>query len=304
MPYPIGTPGRPWTDDDRAAWLAARSRTRSHADIVERIEALADRFQVVRYGTLQADGRTYPLLALVREVPGRPVALVTGGVHGYETSGVLGALRFAETVGNTYDDPYTLVVVPCVSPWGWETEQRWTAGAIDPNRSFTDDSPATESRELVRFVRTLGDVHVHIDLHETTDSDDEEFRPAKAARDGTTYAAWGIPDGFYLVGRTDRPALDFQGAIRDAVSAVTPIADADARGGLIGEPIVAPGVILYDAVALGLCMGITDAPYTTTTEVYPDSPRTTPEACIRAQVVATRIALDVARPDGRHRSAT
>jgi len=33
---------------------------------------------------------------------------------------------------------------------------------------------------------------------------------------------------------------------------------------------------------------------TTTTEVYPDSPRTTPEKCIRAQVIAARAALDFA----------
>ena len=294
MPYPIGTPGQPWTDDERATWLATRERTRSHADIVARIEALADRFEVVRYGTLEADGRTYPLLALVRRSPGCPVGLVTGGVHGYETSGVLGALRFAETVGDTYDGRLTVVVVPCVSPWGWETEQRWTADAIDPNRNFTPFNTATESRELVRFVHGLGPVQVHIDLHETTDSDDDEFRPARAARDGTSYTAWGIPDGFYLVGRTDRPQLAFQAAINEAVSAVTHIADADANGLIIGEPICGPGIIVYDAVALGLCMGITDAPFTTTTEVYPDSPRTDPETCIQAQVVAARTAFDVA----------
>ena len=43
---------------------------------------------------------------------------------------------------------------------------------------------------------------------------------------------------------------------------------------------------------LALCPSITDARYTTTTEVYPDSPRTTPEECVRAQVAAVRAALD------------
>ena len=56
-------------------------------------------------------------------------------------------------------------------------------------------------------------------------------------------------------------------------------------------PISRRGIILYDAAPLGLCMGMTDAPLATTTEVYPDSPRTTPEACIVAQVAAVRGAL-------------
>ena len=36
---------------------------------------------------------------------------------------------------------------------------------------------------------------------------------------------------------------------------------------------------------------MTDAPFATTTEVYPDSPRTTPEDCIAAQVAAIDGAL-------------
>jgi len=53
-------------------------------------------------------------------------------------------------------------------------------------------------------------------------------------------------------------------------------------------------VILYPVRELGLCAGITDAPYTTTTEVYPDSPRATPEQCNAAQVVAVAAAIDFA----------
>ena len=36
---------------------------------------------------------------------------------------------------------------------------------------------------------------VHMDLHETTDSDEEEFRPALAARDGKPLEPGSIPDG-------------------------------------------------------------------------------------------------------------
>jgi hypothetical protein len=63
--------------------------------------------------------------------------------------------------------------------------------------------------------------------------------------------------------------------------------------------IVAPGVINYPLKKLGLCAGITDTPYKTTTEVYPDSPRATPEQCNRAQVAAVCAAIDFAL---RHRT--
>ena len=34
--------------------------------------------------------------------------------------------------------------------------------------------------------------------HQTTDTDNSEFRPALAARDGKINTNWNIPDGFYL----------------------------------------------------------------------------------------------------------
>ncbi len=44
--------------------------------------------------------------------------------------------------------------------------------------------------------------------------------------------------------------------------------------------------------ALGLCGGVTNAPLTTTTEVYPDSPKATDELCNLGQVAAITSALD------------
>ena len=91
-----------------------------------------------------------------------------------------------------------------------------------------------------------------------------------------------------------RPQTAFQSAIIEAVARVTHIAPADAKGEIIGAPVVAPGVIQYDLSGLGLCAGITDAPFKCTTEVYPDSPRTTPEQCNEAQAVAVCAAIDFA----------
>ena len=43
---------------------------------------------------------------------------------------------------------------------------------------------------------------------------------------------------------------------------------------------------------IGLCAGVTNAPYAVTTEVYPDSPTVTDEQCNRAQAAAITAALD------------
>lgn len=298
----IGTPGVPWGDSERAVWLSRQSVKRSYeSEVVRAIESLGSRFDVVQYGRLDHQSRDFPLFALrSRGWNGaRPTALVTGGVHGYETSGIHGALRFLDARAAAYDARVNLLVAPCVSPWAYETIHRWNAHAVDPNRSFRDPSPAEEAASLMRLVAPhRDDVLVHVDLHETTDTDESEFRPALAARDGVTHEPGEIPDGFYLVDDSERPQPAFQEAIIAAVSAVTHIAPADERGELIGSRVVGPGVILYPFRELGLCAGMTAAPYKTTTEVYPDSPRATPQQCVAAQVAAVCAALDfaLARP--------
>jgi hypothetical protein len=298
-PYPIGIAGQPWGAAEKAAWRARQARQRSYADdVVAVIAGFRERFDVVQYGELDygADGR-FPLFAVRDRAwrDGLPVMLVDGGVHGYETSGVHGALDFIDRHLADYAGRANVLVAPCVSPWGYERIQRWNADALDPNRNFRANSPAQESAALMRLVAPLrGRFAMHIDLHETTDTDESEFRPALAARDGKPFEPGTIPDGFYLVDDTENPQPAFQQAIIDAVAQVTHIAPSDPDGTIIGSPVVSPGVIRYALVELGLCAGITGARYTTTTEVYPDSPRATPEPCNAAQVAAARAAIDYA----------
>ncbi len=294
--YPIGIPGRPWGDAEVAAWRSLQRVQRSYAaEVASMIEALRARFDVTEYGRLDYPSGSYPLFA-IRSRGWRdelPVALVTGGVHGYETSGVHGALQFVERHAADYAGRANLLVVPCVSPWGYERIHRWNPDALDPNRSFREHSPAQESAALMRLVAPgRARARVHIDLHETTDSDESEFRPALAARDGKPYEPGTIPDGFYLCADSANPQPAFQQAVIAAVAKVTHIAPADPDGTIIGSPVVARGVIEYDYGRLGLCAGITAAPYKTTTEVYPDSPRATPEQCNAAQAAAVCAAID------------
>lgn len=301
--YPIGTPGQPWGESERVAWRDRQVRSRRYAeDVVPRVEAMSDRFEVIRYGELNYGGDEFPLLALKDRSwdPALPVALVTGGVHGYETSGVLGALRFAEAHTAEFAGRVNLLVVPCVSPWAYERVCRWNYHAVDPNRQFGATRDAKESSALIDFLAPYtGQFVLHIDLHETTDTDITEFRLAKAARDGKPLEPEEVPDGFYLVGDSATSRLDFQQAVIQAVEQVTHIAPADADGRIIGFPVIAPGVIEFPVRQAGLCAGITHARFSTTTEVYPDSPRTNPEECVVAQVTAVRAALNFALADAR-----
>ncbi|GIU45340.1 peptidase [Shewanella sairae] len=294
--YAIGVKGQKWGDAEKALWLNVQSIKRSYQDeVLAKVLALKDRFDVEQYGALSYDVERYPLLAVKSKNwdANKATILVTGGVHGYETSGVQGAIRFAETKAADYAKHFNILVAPCISPWGYETINRWNPKAIDPNRSFYADSPAEESAALIKLLADLDvEIFAHIDLHETTDTDNSEFRPALSARDAVEHTNWNIPDGFYLVGDTIHPQEEFQTAIIKSVEQVTHIAPADDDGKLIGVDLAQFGVINYATKALGLCAGVTDAKYVTTTEVYPDSPLSDDENCIVAQVAAITGGLD------------
>ncbi|WP_422132910.1 M14 family metallopeptidase [Endozoicomonas sp. ALD040] len=288
--FPIGTPGQVWGKEERKVWYEQTTIKREYQrEVVPKIMALKEHYDVEQYGALSYDVERFPLYAIRSRNwnTDKPVVLVTGGVHGYETSGVHGALKFLEVEAKNFVSHFNILVAPCISPWGYETINRWNPNAIDPNRSFYKDSPAEESTNLMKLLAGLEqEVLVHIDLHETTDTDETEFRPALAARDGKGYVEEGIPDGFYTVADTENPVPEFQKAVIDSVRQVTHIAPADDQGKIIGSPVIQEGVIHYPMKKLGLCGGITDCRFGTTTEVYPDSPKVTDEECNDAQVAA------------------
>ena len=294
--YPIGTAGKKWGENEKAEWLAVQNIKRSYSEeVLTKLEALKVHFDIEQYGALSYSPDRYPLyLVKPRTIdPEKANILITGGVHGYETSGVQGAIRFLETRAQDYAEQFNIYVAPCVSPWGYETINRWNPVALDPNRSFYADSPSEEAAALMNYLSSekLNPV-AHIDLHETTDTDNTEFRPALAARDALKHENWHIPDGFYTVGDTEKPVPDFQTSIIKSVEKITHIAPPDIDGGIIGETLQQWGVINYAAKAQGLCMGMSDARYVTTTEVYPDSPKVNDEDCINAQVAAVTGGLD------------
>ncbi len=288
--YSIGTPGKPWDEQEKMQWLNQQQVQRSYQqEVVAKLDDVPSDFTIEQYGALPYDTDRYPLFIAKPTTINSdlPNVLVTGGVHGYETSGVQGALRFLLEHASGFLEQFNVFIAPCISPWGYETINRWNPAAVDPNRSFTQGSASPEAQAIMAYVADQNlDLLAHIDLHETTDTDNSEFRPALAARDGIHQDNWNIPDGFYTVGNTHNPQPEFQKAIIDSVEKVTHIAPADEHGKIIGADLAQKGVINYDKKALFLCGGFTNADYVSTTEVYPDSPKTDPENCIQAQVAA------------------
>ena len=302
-PYPIGSPGIPWGAAEKAAWLARQHVRRSYADdvVVPLRNHLPASAKLLQYGETDYTHlglRSYLLYAVRSRVwqPDRPVVLVTGGVHGYETSGVQGALRWIAQEFDRHADVVNLLILPCISPWAYESINRWNPDGLDPNRHFKPGSPVAECALAMACVEaSCAKVDLHVDLHETTDTDNSEFGPAKAARDAKPEPWHAIPDGFYLVGDADRPEPEFQRALIDAVRRVTHIAEPGADGCRVGASLQQPGVIHYAIRSLGLCNGMTAARFVTTTEVYPDSPGVSAKQCNQAQGVAVGAAIKFLR---------
>ncbi len=279
-----------WKETDKQNWFSQQKIQRSYLDeVVAKVRSLKNNFDVEQYGALSQNPELYPLFIIKSKNPDsvNKTVLITGGVHGYETSGIYGAIAFLERSAQSYLDRFNIVCVSCISPWAYEIIHRWNPQAIDPNRSFIKDSTSEECRLFLQAM----DAHnvkpfVHFDLHETTDTDNTIFRSALAARDGIEQEFSEIPDGFYVVGDTENYQPEFLKSVIDSVRHVTHIAPPDEKGRIIGEPLEQEGVINYPLRKLSLCAGFSDAEYTATTEVYPDSPKATPEICIDAQVAA------------------
>ncbi|NQY21728.1 MAG: M14 family metallocarboxypeptidase [Campylobacteraceae bacterium] len=289
---------KPWNSYDKKLWFDKQKIQRSYKkDVLEQIDLFKNEFDVELYGKLSLNENKYPIYAIKSKDfdKNKKNVLITGGVHGYETSGIHGVLEFIRTYAKDYLD-FNLFMIPCLSPWAYETINRWNNKTIDPNRSFYENSNCEESMYLMNFLKNLDlEFYLHVDLHETTNSDNSIFRPALALRDDKIVDDWEIPDGFYLVGDVNQPNDKMQEKIIQEVEKVTHIAPSDKDGRIIGEKTSSFGVINYETKALGLCAGVTGAKFCTTTEVYPDSKNANPQICIDAQVVVIKTALEYIR---------
>ena len=90
--YPIGRHGQPWNEEEFKAWKTAQGNVqRSYKEeVLDKIDLLKENFDVEQYGALSEDKERYPLMSVKTRNwdSNKPNVFITGGVHGYETSGV------------------------------------------------------------------------------------------------------------------------------------------------------------------------------------------------------------------------
>lgn len=293
-----------WGDAEKEAWWLRQTIKRSYQnDIVARIKALpSDKFTVEQYGALSEDPARYPLFRVMTKPwnPDNPTIAVTGGMHGYEPSGITGALRFLEEVAPKFADRINFVVHPCLSPLAYEIDHRWNRRAEDPNRECRVGGTAEESilfmasiEELSRkFNKVAGLFASSVDLHETNDRD-KELTLERRAKNGEvpeeddTY----IPEGFYLV-VADKADVALGRDVIAEVRKVTPICK-DHK--ILGYPSDG-GIIVIDNVE-GLCQGFMRkySGASVTTEIYPE--KCSREESEAAQLASIQAAInDVLKP--------
>ena len=59
-------------------------------EVLDKLDAMKEYFDISQYGSLSHDPERYPLFSAKTKnwSADKPYVLITGGVHGYETSGV------------------------------------------------------------------------------------------------------------------------------------------------------------------------------------------------------------------------
>ena len=65
--YSIGTPGKPWGDEEKAQWKAQQHIQRSYNDeVLSKFENIVpEGFKLTQYGALPYDEARYPLYAII-----------------------------------------------------------------------------------------------------------------------------------------------------------------------------------------------------------------------------------------------
>ncbi len=286
--YPIGTPGTPWGEAEKAEWRSRQVRRRSYADDVlsaDRTPARAFRGDAVRPARLCAR----PLSAASRCAAASGARSCRARWSPAACTATRPAACTARCSSSTRTRPTTpgainLLVAPCISPWAYERIHRWNPRGDRPEPFVPREQPGWRIGGAVRLVAPLRDrLLVHVDLHETTDTDESEFRPALAARDGKPFEPDG-DSGRVLSGRRCRAARSRSSSRRSSMrsrrSRISRRADAQGR-----DHRLAPGRAGRDRYRAAQARPRAPASPTRatrpTTEVYPDSPRATPEQCNR-----------------------
>ena len=98
-----------WQQTEKENWFRQQTVQRFYRDQgVAQINALKADFEISQYGALTLNPERYPLYLLKSKNfdPAKKTILISGGVRGYETSGVHGALGFLQREAKTFQDTF------------------------------------------------------------------------------------------------------------------------------------------------------------------------------------------------------
>ncbi len=142
---------------------------RSYPDYLKRLrESLGTSVERLDFiGSIQANGKNYPIPKLVfgKGNPGR--ILISAGIHGDEPAGVETLLAFLkEKRFQKY--PNELTLLPCLNPTGYELGTRNNHADKDLNREFKLNAPSPEVSLIRNEFKNPFDLT--LELHEDVDS--------------------------------------------------------------------------------------------------------------------------------------
>jgi protein MpaA len=143
---------------------------RQFDEIVTRLKtSLNSECKLTVVETLSKENRDYPLIKVIIGQGNHRRALISGGIHGDEPSGVETICAFLENkLYSNFLNDWEFTLLPCVNPTGYEADTRNNLDDIDLNRKFKEERIPPE----VEFVKDILDQPYDLDLelHEDIDS--------------------------------------------------------------------------------------------------------------------------------------
>lgn len=143
----------------------------NHFDsILHRLEKISSKnIEIETPYTLQTSLTSYPLIKITTGTGNIRRALISGGIHGNEPSGIETILYFFENdFYKDYTDNWEITFLPCINPYGYEYGTRENHEKRDLNRLFKADDPPLE----VLFAQSILDLKfdLNLELHEDDES--------------------------------------------------------------------------------------------------------------------------------------
>lgn len=127
-----------------------------HNEILPRLKAISDKFNLFKIGDVKFKKLVYPLYCVHAESQNLKAkeVFLSAGVHGNESAPVYALLEFLEEKIHDYLDCYSFVISPCLNPGGFEMDTRENFNKVNLNRNFLEPKP---EQEVALIKKSLAD---------------------------------------------------------------------------------------------------------------------------------------------------